>query len=123
MSMNISDDQLLLKTLEKNLSELKENYEYVKAYGSYDSEILEEIKESALILEDIIPQITGVESLDELSDEDYWFVFTTLEACLEVFIVDHRVPQLQKEQEAEFERLYSLVEEIAETLDFGEDDE
>lgn len=120
----MNEDEILLKSLKNILTELRDEYEYYHQFSDKDSLVLaEECKESAEIMEDILPDITDVDSLDDLSDDDYSFVYEMLQAYAEVFIIDGTSEAARVKGEKEYEVILDLLDEMESDFVMDEEDE
>ena len=120
----MNEDEILLKSLKNILTELRDEYEYYHQFSDEDSLVLaEECKESAEIMEDILPDITDVDSLDDLSDDDYSFVYEMLQAHAEVFIIDGTSEAARVKGEKEYEVILDLLDEMESDFVMDEEDE
>lgn len=123
-------DQLLLKWFNSILSDAKENLEYLKRYDfDYSDEIREDCADTITILEDILPEIHGLNDLHSLDEEDYAFMFEMLQSFAEVFIVDGSGTEEKFEQDyEEFGLLMNILEEleadyVPQDFEYDEEDE
>ena len=120
----MNEDEILLKSLKNILTELRDEYEYYHQFSDEDSLVLaEECKESAEIMEDILPDITDVDSLDDLSDDDYSFVYEMLQAYAEVFIIVGTSEAARIKGEKEYEAILDLLDEMESDFVMDEEDE
>lgn len=106
----MTDDELLVDSYKKILEQIKENSEYLsKDKYEYTKELTDECADLTAILSDILPEITGLESMNTLDEEDYAFMYEMLDSYAENFIVDGRNPEtLQKDTEI-YEQLMDIL--------------
>lgn len=106
----MTDDELLVDSYKKILEQIKENSEYLsKDKYEYTKELTDECADLTAILNDILPEITGLESMNTLDEEDYAFMYEMLDSYAENFIVDGRNPEtLQKDTEI-YEQLMDIL--------------
>ena len=106
----MTDNELLVDSYKKILEQIKENSEYLsKDKYEYTKELTDECADLTAILSDILPEITGLESMNTLDEEDYAFMYEMLDSYAENFIVDGRNPEtLQKDTEI-YEQLMDIL--------------
>ena len=106
----MTDDELLVDSYKKILEQVKENSKYLsKDKYEYTKESTDECADLTAILSDILPEITGLESMNALDEEDYAFMYEMLDSYAENFIVDGRNPEtLQKDTET-YEQLMDIL--------------
>ncbi len=106
----MTDDELLVDSYKKILEQVKENSKYLsKDKYEYTKELTDECTDLTAILSDILPEITGLESMNALDEEDYAFMYEMLDSYAENFIVDGRNPEtLQKDTET-YEQLMDIL--------------
>lgn len=129
-TLGMTNDQLLLKAFKEILGEARENLEYLKKDNfEYSDEVREDCADTIAILEDILPEINGIQELHSLDQEDYAFMFEMLQNYSEVFIVDGTGSEEKLEQDcAEFEQLMDIIEElekdyVPQDYEYDEEDE
>lgn len=123
----MTDDELLVDSYKKILEQIKENSEYLsKDKYEYTKELTDECADLTAILNDILPEITGLESMNTLDEEDYAFMYEMLDSYAENFIVDGRNPEtLQKDTEI-YEQLMdilAILEKNYDPQDYNPDEE
>ena len=109
-TLRMTDDELLVDSYKKILEQVKENSKYLsKDKYEYTKESTDECADLTAILSDILPEITGLESMNALDEEDYAFMYEMLDSYAENFIVDGRNPEtLQKDTET-YEQLMDIL--------------
>ncbi len=106
----MTDDELLVDSYKKILQQIKENSEYLsKDKHEYTSELTDECADLTAILEDILPEITGLESLNALDEEDYAFMYEMLNSYAENFIVDGRSPESLEHDKKIYDQLMDIL--------------
>lgn len=125
----MTDDELLLHSYKAVLEHLKAcKAHYLKDNFDYTQDLIDDCSDCIEILEDILSDLSGVESLSELDEEDYAFMFEMLSAYEEIFIVDGREPSKLKQDTKTHEQLARLIEKLEENYvpqdyEFDEEDE
>lgn len=106
----MTDDELLVDSYKKILEQIKENSEYLsKNSYEYTRELTDECADLTAILEDILPEISGLESLNSLDEEDYAFMYEMLNSYAENFIVDGRSPETLERDEKIYGQLMDIL--------------
>lgn len=106
----MTDDELLVDSYKKILEQIKENSEYLsKDSYEYTRELTDECADLTAILEDILPEISGLESLNSLDEEDYAFMYEMLNSYAENFIVDGRSPETLERDEKIYGQLMDIL--------------
>lgn len=106
----MTDDELLVDSYKKILEQIKENSEYLsKDSYEYTRELTDECADLTAILEDILPEISGLESLYSLDEEDYAFMYEMLNSYTENFIVDGRSPETLERDEKIYGQLMDIL--------------
>lgn len=106
----MTDDELLVDSYKKILEQIKENSEYLsKDSHEYTRELTDECADLTAILEDILPEISGLESLNSLDEEDYAFMYEMLNSYAENFIVDGRSPETLEHDEKIYGQLMDIL--------------
>ncbi len=106
----MTDDELLVDSYKKILEQIKENSEYLsKDSYEYTRELTDECADLTAILEDILPEISGLESLNSLDEEDYAFMYEMLNSYAENFIVDGRSPETLEHDEKTYGQLMDIL--------------
>lgn len=106
----MTDDELLVDSYKKILEQIKENSEYLsKDSYEYTRELTDECADLTAILEDILPEISGLESLNSLDEEDYAFMYEMLNSYAENFIVDGRSPETLVHDEKIYGQLMDIL--------------
>ncbi len=113
----MSDDELLVKTLNnilKNLEEEKKDVEQnYDLSDDFNKELLDEYNDYVQIIEGIIPKINCIDDLYEKLDEDeFTFILENIENYAEIFILDGRNIELLSEQEKEYSQLCDILFEF-----------
>ena len=125
----MTDDELLVDSYKKILAQIKENSAYLsKDKFDYTKELTDECADLTAILSDILPEITGLESMNALDEEDYAFMYEMLNSYAENFIVDGRTPETLKNDTEIYEQLMDILavlekNYVPQDYDFGEEDE
>ena len=125
----MTDDELLVDSYKKILTQIKENSAYLsKDKYDYTKELTDECSDLTAILSDILPEITGVESMNVLEEEDYAFMYEMLNSYAENFIVDGRTPETLKKDTEIYEQLMDILavlekNYVPQDYDFDEEDE
>lgn len=106
----MTDDELLVDSYKKILEQIKENSEYLsKDSYEYTRELTDECADLTAILEDILSEISGLESLNSLDEEDYAFMYEMLNSYAENFIVDGRSPETLERDEKIYGQLMDIL--------------
>lgn len=106
----MTDDELLVDSYKKILEHIKENSEYLsKDSYEYTRELTDECADLTAILEDILPEISGLESLNSLDEEDYAFMYEMLNSYAENFIVDGRSTETLEHDEKIYGQLMDIL--------------
>ena len=120
----MNDDEFLISCLKSYLADVKEEYDYAKQFTDADSaEIAEDNIEIYDILKVLIDDIKGIESLNDLDDDDYLFVYECLQAYAEAFVIDGRDEKAREKAEEDFARLSELLDEMAADFNYDEDED
>ncbi|MCR5494694.1 MAG: hypothetical protein K6F15_03575 [Treponema sp.] len=120
----MNDDEFLISCLKKYLASVKDEYDYAKQFTDTDSmEIAEDNIEIYDILKVLIDDISGIESLNDLDDDDYGFIFECLQSYAEAFIIDGRDEESKKASEEEYKRLNGILEEMSADFYYDEDED
>ena len=120
----MTDDELLIKSLKSYLKDVDSEYQYAKQFTDADSaEIAEDNLEIRDILTPMLEDITGIESLNDLDDEDYAFVYECLQAYAESFIIDGRNKEIKKASEEEYNQLMEIISEMEADFMYDEDED
>jgi len=122
----MTNDELIVKAFktikEQTLEEKAETESNTKISQDLKEELLEDYEESLDCLDVLIPQITSVESLYQLEEDEFCVAVEFLENYAEVFIIDGRDEKLLKETEAEYDQFQDILFELYDEFD-DEDDE
>lgn len=110
-------DQLLQEILGRIKKELEETEEYTREqYGSVptqeEADIIEDLEITRELLEQIAPEVTGMESLDAMDLDDKEFLFECLAEYSSWAVVDERDAALKEVQEQELELLDQVLDHI-----------
>lgn len=106
----MTDDELLVDSYKKIIGQIKENSLYLsKGKYEYTKELTDECADLTEILSDILPEITGLDSMNNLDEEDYAFMFEMLNSYAENFIVDGRNPETLKKDTETYEQLMNIL--------------
>ena len=120
----MNDDEFLISCLKNYLADVKEEYDSAKQFTDADSaEIAEDNIEIYDILKVLIDDIKGIESLNDLDDDDYLFVYECLQAYAEAFVIDGRDKKAREKAEEDFARLSELLDEMAADFNYDEDED
>ncbi|MBQ1949429.1 MAG: hypothetical protein II367_04655 [Treponema sp.] len=120
----MNDDEFLISCLKNYLADVKEEYDYAKQFTDADSaEIAEDDLEIYDILKVLIEDIQGLDSLHDLDDDDYIFVYECLQAYAEAFVIDGRDEETRKKAEEDFNRLQELLDELEADFTYDEDED
>lgn len=125
----MTDDELLLDSYKKILSEIKENREYLlKDNFEYTKELTDECSDLEAILRDILTDINGIDSLNALDEEDYAFMYEMLDSYADVFIVDGRTQETLQKDTKIYEQLRDILDileknYVPQDYDYDEEDE
>ncbi len=117
----MTDDELLLKSLNSYFAEIKEEILWVTGDDDFSRELKDELNDYKEILESLIPEIQGVDSLYELDEDEQSFILECLEDYMEVFVIDGTNPEQLEKDEEEYSQLCSLFFDLC--GDENEDDE
>ena len=80
----MTDDELLVDSYKKIIGQIRENSLYLsKDKYEYTKELIDECADLTAILDDILPEITGLDSMNNLDEEDYAFMFEMLNSYAE----------------------------------------
>lgn len=111
----MTNDELLVNSYKEILEQIKENAAYLSKDGyAYTKELTDECADLTAILEDILPEITGLESMNSLDEEDYAFMYEMLNSYAENFIVDGRTPEKLKADTEIYEQLMEILSVLEE---------
>lgn len=111
----MTNDELLVNSYKEILEQIKENAAYLSKDGyAYTKELTDECADLTAILEDILPEITGLESMNSLDEEDYAFMYEMLNSYAENFIVDGRNPEKLKADTEIYEQLMEILSVLEE---------
>lgn len=111
----MTNDELLVNSYKEILEQIKENAAYLSKDGyGYTKELTDECADLTAILEDILPEITGLESMNSLDEEDYAFMYEMLNSYAENFIVDGRTPEKLKADTEIYEQLMEILSVLEE---------
>ncbi len=106
----MTDDELLVDSYKKIIEQIKENLLYLsKDKYEYTKELTDDCADLTAILTDILPEITGLESMNNLDEEDYAFMYEMLNSYAENFIVDGRNPETLKKDTEIYEQLMDIL--------------
>lgn len=120
----MTDDEVLVKSFENILKEIKEEKADAGERNELNSEIAESYDEAIERLERIVPKIKCTDDIFVLDDEqDYYFAIDSLENYFENYVVDGRDEQKKAEGYAELEALGRVLAEFYEDDDEEEDSE
>ncbi|MBQ5999020.1 MAG: hypothetical protein IJL70_06065 [Treponema sp.] len=120
----MTDDELLIKSLNNYLINVDSEYQYAKQFTDADSaEIAEDNLEIRDILKPMMEDITSIESLNDLDDEDYAFVYECLQSYAESFIIDGRNEETKKASEEEYNQLMEIISEMEADFMYDEDED
>lgn len=113
----MTDDEVLLKSLKNILKEILEERSELTGNDDQSLEIAEELDDNAEILDSLIPEITKIDDLYNLEDDEFDFILELLQDYTDNFIIDGRTPEKLQEDEAEYAQLMDIL------FNFYEDDE
>lgn len=117
----MTDDELLVKSLEKIRTEAADERACITRTDRLNSQIAAEYDDEIENMERIFPKIkTVLDIWNAGSEEDFLFIIDSLENYSENFVIDGRSEEKRKEGEAEFKQLQDI---LAEFYDDGEDEE
>ncbi len=106
----MTDDEILVDSYKKIIEQIKENLLYLsKDKYEYTKELTDDCADLTAILTDILPEITGLESMNNLDEEDYAFMYEMLNSYAENFIVDGRNPETLKKDTEIYEQLMDIL--------------
>lgn len=106
----MTDDELLVDSYKKIIGQIKENSLHLsKDKYEYTKELTDECADLTEILSDILPEITGLDSMKNLDEEDYAFMFEMLSSYAENFIVDGRNTETLKKDTETYEQLMNIL--------------
>ncbi len=106
----MTDDELLVDSYKKIIGQIRENSLYLsKDKYEYTKELIDECADLTAILDDILPEITGLDSMNNLDEEDYAFMFEMLNSYAENFIVDGRNPETLKKDTETYGQLMDIL--------------
>ena len=126
----MNKDEFLVKSFNEILKQAKENLSCIqKDNYEYTPELQDDYSDIIAILEDILPEISGISSLHKLDEEDYAFMFEMLNSYAEVFIIDGTKDEEKLEHDnLEFQMLMDIIEElekdyVPQDYEYDEEDE
>ena len=119
----MTDDELLIRSLKTIQAQIQEERAELTQTDELSLEIAEEYDDYAELLAEIVPKISGVESLYELEDDEFELILECLETYQEIFVVDGRTEEALKATEAEYSQLADILFEFYDDENDEEEDE
>lgn len=105
----MTDDEVLLKSLKSILKGILEERSEITGNDDQSLEIAEELDDNAEILDSLIPEITKIDDLYNLEEDEFEFIVEMLQDYSENFIIDGRSPEKLQEDEAEYSQLMDIL--------------